>query len=78
MILLGDLKSGNILIDSKFKAKVTDFGLSQKRELGGTGTPFWMAPEIVTQQGYGPQADIWSVGCVCVEMLTGFFILFIL
>jgi serine/threonine protein kinase len=27
------------------RAKVADFGLSQKQNLGGTGTPFWMAPE---------------------------------
>lgn len=34
--------AANILVDSKFRAKVADFGLSQKQNLGGTGTPFWM------------------------------------
>jgi guanylate cyclase len=34
----GDLKAANILVDSKFRAKVADFGLTQKRKLGVTGT----------------------------------------
>lgn len=35
------------------------------------GSVFWMAPEVVKQSGHSYKADIWSVGCVVVEMLTG-------
>lgn len=35
------------------------------------GSVFWMAPEVVKQTIYTSKADIWSVGCLVVEMLTG-------
>lgn len=35
------------------------------------GSVFWMAPEVVKQKAHTSKADIWSVGCLCVEMLTG-------
>ncbi|CAE6433831.1 unnamed protein product [Rhizoctonia solani] len=81
-IIHRDIKGGNILVDNKGGIKISDFGISKKVEdnlLGGSrihrpslqGSVFWMAPEVVKQTSYTYKADIWSVGCLVVEMLTG-------
>jgi guanylate cyclase len=52
-VIHGDLTSCNILVDSKFRAKVCDFGLSRRTvEEGARGTPpYWMAPELLRGEG---------------------------
>ena len=76
-----DIKPSNILIDSKNHVRVADFGLA-KTASGGTdseltgsglmvGTPFYVAPEQATAQAMDFRADIYSVGIVLYEMLTG-------
>ncbi|WVF70071.1 hypothetical protein IAT40_004858 [Kwoniella sp. CBS 6097] len=81
-IIHRDIKGANILVDNKGGIKISDFGISKKVEsnlMTGLkanrpslqGSVFWMAPEIVKQTSYTSKADIWSVGCLVVEMLTG-------
>ncbi|CAO3626013.1 unnamed protein product [Mucor fragilis] len=81
-----DIKGANVLVDNKGGVKITDFGISKKVEediiLQGQsasaahrpslqGSIYWMAPEVVKQTHYTRKADIWSLGCMVVEMLTG-------
>ncbi|CAF4592052.1 unnamed protein product [Rotaria sp. Silwood1] len=78
-ILHRDIKSANILINSAGEIKIADFGTSKR--LAGlhlctediVGTPQYMSPDVVVVplMGYGPEVDIWSVGCTVIEMKTG-------
>lgn len=71
-----DIKCANILVDANGSVKLADFGLAKATKLNDVksckGTAFWMAPEVVNRknQGYGLPADIWSLGCTVLEMLT--------
>lgn len=71
-----DLKAANILTTKTGNIKLSDFGVSLnlkaiEREKDVAGTPNWMAPEVIELKGASTKADIWSLGCTVVELLTG-------
>ncbi|KAG4304313.1 hypothetical protein PORY_002288 [Pneumocystis oryctolagi] len=81
-IIHRDIKGANILVDNKGVIKISDFGISKKVETNLLsisknhrpslqGSVYWMAPEVVKQTLYTRKADIWSLGCLVVEMFTG-------
>ena len=71
-----DIKAGNILLDMTGNVYLADFGVSASLKKGqkrGTlvGSPCWMAPEIMSQQGHEFNADVWSLGITAIETALG-------
>ena len=82
-IMHRDIKSSNILVDSKSSIFICDFGLArsfkdlngqnEKLITKGIGTLFYVAPEMLGNEefgGYNEKVDIWAVGCIMVELFT--------
>jgi hypothetical protein len=75
-----DLKPENALITKDGRVKVADFGIAKAAESGQqgltsegmtVGTPEYMSPEQAMAKDIGPQSDLYSIGCMTYEMLTG-------
>jgi len=72
-----DMKPQNILIGAKGRVKLCDFGFARSMSANTVvltsvkGTPLYMAPELVQQQEYNHTADLWSLGVILYELLTG-------
>ncbi|HZH35153.1 MAG TPA: serine/threonine-protein kinase, partial [Pyrinomonadaceae bacterium] len=75
-ILHRDLKPANVIIDSKGKARITDFGIAGvEAEIAGdelrVGTPAYMSPEQITGKEVTTKSDIYSLGLLLYEIFTG-------
>ncbi|XP_059573746.1 serine/threonine-protein kinase PAK 4 isoform X2 [Alligator mississippiensis] len=72
-----DIKSDSILLTHDGRVKLSDFGFCAQvnkevpRRKSLVGTPYWMAPELISRLPYGPEVDIWSLGVMVMEMVDG-------
>ena len=73
-----DLKAENVMIDYDGHVVVTDLGLARRwdddMDMHSTsivGTPEYMPPEIIREEGHGNETDFWGIGILVFEMLTG-------
>ncbi|MFH4974866.1 hypothetical protein AB6A40_001575 [Gnathostoma spinigerum] len=72
-----DIKSDSLLLSESGVVKLSDFGFCGRlsaevpRRRSLVGTPYWMAPEVISRLPYGTEVDIWSFGIMLIEMVQG-------
>jgi serine/threonine protein kinase len=74
-ILHRDIKPENLVFDDSGYIRITDFGISRiwspKNENDTSGTPGYMAPEVMMKQGHGIACDLFAVGIIAYESMLG-------
>ncbi|OMJ16968.1 Cytokinesis protein sepH [Smittium culicis] len=68
-----DIKAANLLSTKSGIVKLSDFGTSRLYDGKVTmaGSPYWVAPEVITMNGATRASDIWSLGCTVIQLFTG-------
>jgi len=76
IIIHRDIKPENVLLGENLVAKLTDFGWSNymqddEKRTTVCGTPIYLAPEIIKEQGHDEKVDVWCIGVLLFELITG-------
>ncbi|KAK6622364.1 hypothetical protein RUM44_002175 [Polyplax serrata] len=73
-IIHRDLKPANVYLTQDYVLKIGDFGLADRirsKNRGICGTPNYISPEVLMEQGYSTAVDVWAVGCIAYSMVCG-------
>ncbi len=71
-----DIKPENLVFDEKGYLRITDFGISRKKRLDNyrdtSGTPGYMAPEIMCRKNHSYEVDYFALGVILYESMLGY------